>query len=73
MVYRGRYCRLLVFLTTCPDFVSCKHPTRALNFSSWVAYGTSEIQGHSQVCCGRHRGPNAPSKTIDANLDFVVL
>ena len=33
-----------------------------------VASGTTEIQGHRQVCRARRGGPRTPSTTTDANL-----
>ena len=38
--------------------------------ASFVASGTTEIQGQRQVCRARHGGPMTPSTTTDANLDF---
>ena len=41
--------------------------------TSYVAPGTTEIQGHSQLCRGRCEGPKTPSRTTDANLDCVFV
>ena len=49
--------------------VSSKSPRLA----SCVASGTTEIQGHRQVCQARHGGPRAPSTTADANLHCAFV
>ena len=41
--------------------------------ASCVASGTTEIQGHRQVCRARPGGPRTPSTTTDANLDCVFV
>ena len=38
-----------------------------------VAFRTTEIQGHHQVCRARSRGPRTPSSTTDANLDCAFV
>ena len=38
-----------------------------------VASGTTEIQGHRQVCRARRGGPRTPSTTTDANLDCAFV
>ena len=45
------------------------HLLRALDFASYVASVTIEMQGRRQVCLARRQGPRSPSKTVDANLD----
>ena len=55
------------------DFLSCQLPSRAFNLFLWVASGTTEIQGHRQVCRARRGGPRAPSTTTDANLDGAFV
>ena len=37
--------------------------------ASCIASRATEIQGHRQVCRGRHEGPRTLSITTDANLD----
>ena len=44
-------------------------PFKGPRLASCVASGTTEMQGHCQVCCARRGGPRTPSKTADANLD----
>ena len=41
--------------------------------ASCVASGTTEIQGHRQVCRARRGGPRTPSTTTDANLDCAFV
>ena len=41
--------------------------------ASCVASGTTEIQGHCQVCRARRGGPRTPSTTTDANLDCAFV
>ena len=41
--------------------------------ASCVASGTTEIQGHCQVCCARRRGPRTPSTATDANHDCALF
>ena len=48
-------------------------PFSGPQFASCVASGTTEIQGHSQVCRVRHEGPRTPSTTTDANLDCAFV
>ena len=48
-------------------------PSRAPRLASCVASGTTEIQGHCQVCRARRRGPRTPSTTVDANLDCAFV
>ena len=38
-----------------------------------IAFRTTEIQGHLQACRTRHGGPRTPSRTTNANLDFVFV
>ena len=38
-----------------------------------VASGTTEIQGHRQVCRARRGGPRTPSITTDTNLDCAFV
>ena len=41
--------------------------------ASCVASGTTEIQGHRQVCRARRKGPRTLSTTTDANLDCAFV
>ena len=52
-------------------FELTRRPFRALD--SCVASGTTEIQGHRQVCSARREGPKTTSKTADTNLDFAFV
>ena len=47
-------------------------PSRALNLTLCVAYGTSELQGR-QVCRAGRKFPRTPSKTTDTNLDGLLV
>ena len=49
--------------------VPFKGPQLALG----VASGTTETQGHYQVCRARCGGPRTPSRTTDANLDSAFV
>ena len=49
------------------------HLLRALDFASYVASVTIEMQGCRQVCLARRRGPSTQSKTVDANLDCAFV
>ena len=65
------------------SLVSVSDPQRAFwadtapfsgpRLASCVASGTTEIQGHSQVCRARRGGPRTPSTTTDANLDCAFV
>ena len=46
-------------------------PSRAL--TSCIASGTTEIQGHREVCHARPGGPRTPSTTADANLGCAFV
>ena len=48
-------------------------PFKGSRFALCVASGTTEIQGHRQVCRARRRGPRTPSTTTDANLDCAFV
>ena len=41
--------------------------------ASCFASGTTEIQGHHQVCRAGRRGPKKPSKTSDTNCFPTIL
>ena len=67
----------LLFLPAAPSppsrtleglFELTRRPSRALNLASCVASGTTEIQGHRQVCRARRGGPRTPPTTTDANI-----
>ena len=53
-------------------FEVTRHPARGLNPDAYVASGTTEIQGHRQVCGTRCGGPRTPL-TTDANLDCAFV
>ena len=65
------------------SLVSVSDPRRAFwadtapfsgpRLASCVASGTTEIQGHRQVCRARRGGPRTPSTTTDANLDCAFV
>ena len=65
------------------SLVSVSDPRRAFwadtapfsgpRLTSCVASGTTEIQGHRQVCRARPRGHRTPSRTTDANLDCAFV
>ena len=48
-------------------------PSKDPRLSSCVASGTSEIQGHRQVCRARRGGPRTPPRTTDANFDCTFV
>ena len=48
-------------------------PFKGPRLASCVASGTTEIQGHLQVCRARRGGPRTPSKIADANLDCAFV
>ena len=48
-------------------------PFKGPRLASCVASGTTEIQGHRQVCRARRGGPRTPSRTTDANLDCAFV
>ena len=76
----------LFFFSSVPpsnSLVSFSDPRRAFwadtapfsgpRLASCVASGTTEIQGHRQVCRARRGGPRTPSTTTDANLDCAFV
>ena len=38
-----------------------------------LTFGTTEYQGHSQVCCAKRRGTKTPSRTPIVNLDCAFV
>ena len=52
-------------------FEADQTPFKGPRLASCVASGTSEIQGHRQVCRPRCGGPRTPSTTTDANLNCL--
>ena len=44
-------------------------PSNSLVSVSCVASGTTEIQGHRQMCRARREGPRTPSNTNDINFN----
>ena len=48
-------------------------PSRTHNLASYVASGTPEIQGHSQMCCARLARSRSLLKTTNANLDCTYV
>ena len=48
-------------------------PFKGHGLALCVASGTTEKQGHRQVCRARRRGPRTPSKTAYANLDCAFV
>ena len=48
-------------------------PFSGPRLASCVASGTTEIQGHRQVCRARRGGPRTLSLTTDANLDCAFV
>ena len=77
--------REILFSSVPPSnsLVSVSDPRRAFwadtapfsgpRLASCVASGTTEIQGHRQVCRARRGGPRTPSTTTDANLDCAFV
>ena len=80
--HRGNYFSLL-FLAATPSspsqtleglFELTWRPSRkGPHLASCVASGTTEIQGHRQVCHPRRKGPRTLSKTTDANLNCLFV
>ena len=48
-------------------------PSRALDSPRAVTSGTTENQGHRQVCCARRGGPRTLSRPTYANLDCAFV
>ena len=48
-------------------------PFKGPRLASCVASGTTDIQGHPQVCRTRRGGPRTPSTTTDGNLDCALV
>ena len=48
-------------------------PFSGPRLASCVASGTTEEQGHRQVCRARREGPRTPSTTTHANLDCAFV
>ena len=79
--HRGKHCSLTFLLATPSSaswtleglFELTRCPSRTLNLASCVASGTTEIQGHCQVCRARRRSPRTPSTTTDTNLDSAFV
>ena len=71
-------CYSLSFLIATPSsrtldglFELTQHPSKALD--TCVAFGTTEIQGHRQLCCAWRGGPRTPSRIAYANLYCVFV
>ena len=54
-------------------FLSCHGALLGPRLASCIASGTTEIQGHCQVCRARRGGPRTPSTTTDTNLDCAFV
>ena len=54
-------------------FELTQRPFSGPRLASSVASGTTEKQGHRQVCRARRGGPRTPSTTTDANLDCAFV
>ena len=54
-------------------FWADRAPFKGPRLASCIASGTRDIEGHSQVCRARRRGPRTPSRTRDANLDCAFV
>ena len=48
-------------------------PFKGPRLASCVASGTTEKQGHRQVCRARYGGPRTASRTTDTNLDCAFV
>ena len=48
-----------------------KAPFKGPRLTSCIASGTTEIQGHCQVCRTRHLGPRTPARTTNAQSRFA--
>ena len=74
-------CYSLLFLPATPSSLSqtlkglttATAPFKGPGLASCIASGTTEIQGHHQVCRARRGGPRTRSRTADANLDCASV
>ena len=64
----GRFIRPTLF--SCPSYTISDLDPR---LGSHVSSGTSEKQGHGQVCCARRRSPRTSSRKTDANSDCALV
>ena len=62
-----------VHCTTLKGLFEPQRPPMAVNLASCNASGTSEIQGHCQVCRAKRKALRLLSESTGANLDSVFL